>query len=90
DLMLRTIPWRNNATLKKVFGELRPYVGLDYGRVFAQPLYGFTSQHHHYICQLPMLPDPALRRLIRAIFSLFLYIFSHSNPTFDVQANDFY
>ncbi|WP_254473163.1 ShlB/FhaC/HecB family hemolysin secretion/activation protein [Bartonella sp. B1098] len=44
DLMLRTIPWRNNATLKKVFGELRPYVGLDYGRVFAQPLYGFTNE----------------------------------------------
>ncbi|GAA5097932.1 two-partner secretion system transporter TpsB2 [Bartonella acomydis] len=44
DLMLRTIPWRNNATLKKVFGELRPYVGLDYGRVFAQPLYGFANE----------------------------------------------
>ncbi|GAA5097975.1 two-partner secretion system transporter TpsB2 [Bartonella acomydis] len=44
DLMLRTIPWRNNATLKKVFGEFRPYVGLDYGRVFAQPLYGFTNE----------------------------------------------
>lgn len=44
DLMLRTIPWRNNATLKKVFGELRPYVGLDYGRIFAQPLYGFTNE----------------------------------------------
>ncbi|WP_175868301.1 ShlB/FhaC/HecB family hemolysin secretion/activation protein [Bartonella gabonensis] len=44
DLMLRTIPWRNNPTLKKVFGELRPFVGLDYGHVFAQPLYGFTNE----------------------------------------------
>ncbi|CAK01425.1 hemolysin activator protein precursor [Bartonella tribocorum CIP 105476] len=44
DLMLRTIPWSNSATLKKTLGELRPYVGLDYGRVFSQALYGFTSE----------------------------------------------
>ncbi|PIT68081.1 ShlB/FhaC/HecB family hemolysin secretion/activation protein [Bartonella tribocorum] len=44
DLMLRTIPWSNSATLKKTLGELRPYVGLDYGRVFSQALYGFTNE----------------------------------------------
>lgn len=44
DLFLRTIPWSNNVTFKKTLGELRPYVGLDYGRVFSQPLYGFTSE----------------------------------------------
>ncbi|WP_019220353.1 ShlB/FhaC/HecB family hemolysin secretion/activation protein [Bartonella senegalensis] len=44
DLSLRTIAWSNKATLKKVLGELRPYVGLDYGRIFSQPLYGFTHE----------------------------------------------
>ncbi len=44
DLLLRTIPWNNHATFKKVFGELRPFVGLDYGRVFSQPLYGLTNE----------------------------------------------
>ncbi|CAF27517.1 ShlB/FhaC/HecB family hemolysin secretion/activation protein [Bartonella henselae] len=44
ELFLRTIWWSNNATLKKVFGELRPFVGLDYGRVFPQALYGFTHE----------------------------------------------
>ncbi|WP_406604379.1 ShlB/FhaC/HecB family hemolysin secretion/activation protein [Bartonella gliris] len=49
DLLLRTIPWSNSAALKKLLGELRPYVGLDYGRVFSQPqadnrLYGFTGE----------------------------------------------
>ncbi|WP_375638857.1 ShlB/FhaC/HecB family hemolysin secretion/activation protein [Bartonella sp. AA16NXGY] len=43
DLLLRTIPWSNHTTFKKVFGELRPYVGLDYGRVFSQVLYGIKS-----------------------------------------------
>ncbi|WP_273760747.1 ShlB/FhaC/HecB family hemolysin secretion/activation protein [Bartonella sp. ML70XJBT.G] len=44
DLLLRTIPWRNHGVFQKTLGELRPYVGLDYGRVFAQPLYGFTNE----------------------------------------------
>ncbi|WP_409361864.1 ShlB/FhaC/HecB family hemolysin secretion/activation protein [Bartonella heixiaziensis] len=44
DLSLRAVPWRNNASLKKVLGELRPFVGLDYGRVFSQPLYGITGE----------------------------------------------
>ncbi len=43
DLLLRTIPWNNHATFKKVLGELRPFVGLDYGRVFSQVLYGVKS-----------------------------------------------
>ncbi|KEC55589.1 ShlB/FhaC/HecB family hemolysin secretion/activation protein [Bartonella koehlerae] len=43
DLLLRTIPWSNNAKLKRIFGELRPYIGLDYGRVFSNSLYGFTG-----------------------------------------------
>ncbi|WP_074380805.1 ShlB/FhaC/HecB family hemolysin secretion/activation protein [Bartonella doshiae] len=44
DLLLRTLPWSNNTILKKVFGELRPFIGLDYGRVFSQPLYGFRRE----------------------------------------------
>ncbi|WP_244925590.1 ShlB/FhaC/HecB family hemolysin secretion/activation protein [Bartonella vinsonii] len=44
DLSLRTIPWSNSASLKKVLGELRPFVGLDYGRVFSQALYGMTGE----------------------------------------------
>ncbi|WP_455466711.1 ShlB/FhaC/HecB family hemolysin secretion/activation protein [Bartonella sp. B39] len=49
DLLLRIIPWSNNASFKRVFGELRPYIGLDYGCVFSQPqavnpLYSFTSE----------------------------------------------
>ncbi|USP03711.1 ShlB/FhaC/HecB family hemolysin secretion/activation protein [Bartonella taylorii] len=44
DLSLRALPWSNNASLKKVLGELRPFIGLDYGRVFSQPLYGFTHE----------------------------------------------
>ncbi|WP_455479877.1 ShlB/FhaC/HecB family hemolysin secretion/activation protein [Bartonella sp. B23] len=49
DLLLRTIPWSDNVVFKSVFGEFRPYIGLDYGRAFSQPqadnrLYGFTSE----------------------------------------------
>ncbi|EJF96780.1 hypothetical protein MEI_01392 [Bartonella vinsonii subsp. arupensis Pm136co] len=44
DLFLRTVPWSNSASFKKVFGELRPFVGLDYGRVFSQALYGMTGE----------------------------------------------
>ncbi|WP_246792655.1 ShlB/FhaC/HecB family hemolysin secretion/activation protein, partial [Bartonella grahamii] len=32
DLLLRTIPWSDHAKLKKVFGEIRNYVGLEDGR----------------------------------------------------------
>lgn len=67
DLILRTVPWCNNGVLKKTFGELRPFVILDYGLVFVQPLYGFTSRYHRYICQPPMLLALALRRFIRAV-----------------------
>ncbi|ENN94743.1 ShlB/FhaC/HecB family hemolysin secretion/activation protein [Bartonella vinsonii] len=44
DLSLRTVPWSNSASFKKFFGELRPFVGLDYGRVFSQALYGMTGE----------------------------------------------
>ncbi|SPU27768.1 Hemolysin transporter protein shlB precursor [Candidatus Bartonella washoeensis] len=49
DLSLRAVPWSNSAPLKKVFGEFRPYVGLDYGCVFSQSqtdnhLYGLTRE----------------------------------------------
>jgi hemolysin activation/secretion protein len=36
DFIWRTQPWADNAALVKAFGELRPYVGLDYGCVPSQ------------------------------------------------------
>jgi hemolysin activation/secretion protein len=36
DLIWRTAPWAGNEALVKALGELRPYVGLDYGRVASQ------------------------------------------------------
>lgn len=36
DLAWRTQPFAGNANLSKAFGELRPYVGLDYGRIASQ------------------------------------------------------
>ncbi|MCZ2159249.1 ShlB/FhaC/HecB family hemolysin secretion/activation protein [Bartonella sp. 220] len=44
DLSLRAVPWSNSTSLKKVFGELRPFVGLDYGRIFSQACYGLKSE----------------------------------------------
>nr|WP_245512988.1 ShlB/FhaC/HecB family hemolysin secretion/activation protein [Rhizobium sp. BK376] len=39
DLVWRTQPFAGNATVAKIFGELRPYVGIDYGRIAAQSRY---------------------------------------------------
>ncbi|MBM7045765.1 ShlB/FhaC/HecB family hemolysin secretion/activation protein [Rhizobium lusitanum] len=39
DLAWRTQPFTENAALAKMFGEFRPYVGLDYGRVASQARY---------------------------------------------------
>ncbi|ENN86708.1 polypeptide-transport-associated domain protein ShlB-type [Rhizobium freirei PRF 81] len=36
DLVWRTQPFADNAALAKIFGEFRPYVGLDYGRIASQ------------------------------------------------------
>lgn len=39
DLVWRTQPFADNAELAKIFGEFRPYVGLDYGRIARQAHY---------------------------------------------------
>ncbi|MFS8116156.1 ShlB/FhaC/HecB family hemolysin secretion/activation protein [Rhizobium jaguaris] len=39
DLVWRTQPFADNAALSKMFGEFRPYVGLDYGRIASQTRY---------------------------------------------------
>jgi hemolysin activation/secretion protein len=39
DLVWRTQPFAGNAELSKAFGEFRPYVGLDYGRIASQSRY---------------------------------------------------
>ncbi|QRM39419.1 ShlB/FhaC/HecB family hemolysin secretion/activation protein [Rhizobium rhizogenes] len=39
DLVWRTQPFADNAELAKIFGEFRPYVGLDYGRIARQARY---------------------------------------------------
>ncbi|QRM39232.1 ShlB/FhaC/HecB family hemolysin secretion/activation protein [Rhizobium rhizogenes] len=39
DLVWRTQPFADNAELAKIFGEFRPYVGLDYGRIARQTRY---------------------------------------------------
>jgi hemolysin activation/secretion protein len=36
DLIWRTEPWAGNEAFVKALGELRPYVGLDYGRIASQ------------------------------------------------------
>lgn len=43
ELVWKTMPWRDNATMAKRLGELRPYVGLDYGHVFSQKSYGIAG-----------------------------------------------
>ncbi|CAN7706916.1 ShlB/FhaC/HecB family hemolysin secretion/activation protein [Rhizobium rhizogenes] len=39
DLVWRTQPFADNAELARIFGEFRPYVGLDYGRIASQARY---------------------------------------------------
>ncbi|MFS8056731.1 ShlB/FhaC/HecB family hemolysin secretion/activation protein [Rhizobium sp. BR 317] len=36
DLVWRAQPFADNAALSKMFGEFRPYVGLDYGRIASE------------------------------------------------------
>lgn len=39
DLVWRTQPFADNAELARIFGEFRPYVGLDYGWIASQARY---------------------------------------------------
>jgi len=43
DLVWRTQPFADKAELERIFGELRRYVGLDYGRIAAEPHYGIAG-----------------------------------------------
>ncbi|PRD40443.1 ShlB/FhaC/HecB family hemolysin secretion/activation protein [Phyllobacterium phragmitis] len=43
EITWRTMPWADNAFLAKGLGELRPYVGLDYGHVFGEERYGIEG-----------------------------------------------
>jgi len=43
DLVWRTQPFSNNAALARIFGELRPYLGLDYGWIASQPRFGIDG-----------------------------------------------
>ncbi len=43
ELVWRVQPWASHETLKRRLGELRPYVGLDYGHVFRQERYGIDG-----------------------------------------------
>lgn len=43
ELVWRTIPWENNTRVTELLGEWKPYLGLDHGRVFAQPAYQIDS-----------------------------------------------
>ncbi len=36
EVVWRMVPWKNNAGVTKSLGELRPYLGLDYGHVMTQ------------------------------------------------------
>lgn len=45
EIAWRTVPWGNDAKLVSAFGEFRPYVGLDYGQVFAQADWGFEDEN---------------------------------------------
>jgi hemolysin activation/secretion protein len=40
ELLWRLMPWQSNATMVKAVGELRPYVGLDYGHIYSQRRFG--------------------------------------------------
>lgn len=43
EIVWRTMPWENDGPLAKVLGELRPYVGLDYGHVYSQQRFGISG-----------------------------------------------
>lgn len=45
DLIWRSMPWANQAALVTALGEFRPYVGLDYGQIFAQSKYNFANEN---------------------------------------------
>ncbi|KAA3497841.1 ShlB/FhaC/HecB family hemolysin secretion/activation protein [Rhizobium rhizogenes] len=44
ELAWRTMPWEGTS-LAPVLGELRPYLGLDYGRVFSQHRFDISDDH---------------------------------------------
>lgn len=44
ELVWRTMPWEGTS-LAPVLGELRPYLGLDYGRVFSQNRFDISDGH---------------------------------------------
>jgi len=44
ELTWRTMPWEGTS-LAPVIGELRPYLGLDYGRVFSQHRFDIPDGH---------------------------------------------
>lgn len=44
ELTWRTMPWEGTS-LAPVLGELRPYLGLDYGRVFSQDRFDIPDGH---------------------------------------------
>ncbi|WP_281039322.1 MULTISPECIES: ShlB/FhaC/HecB family hemolysin secretion/activation protein [unclassified Rhizobium] len=44
ELAWRTVPWEG-STLAPILGELRPYVGFDFGRVFSQDRFDIPGGH---------------------------------------------
>ncbi len=42
ELVWRTLPWEGTSAAS-ILGELRPYVGLDYGHVFAQERFDVSA-----------------------------------------------
>lgn len=43
ELTWRTMPWAQSETLRKRLGEVRPYLAIDYGHVFAQQRFGIAG-----------------------------------------------
>lgn len=43
EIIWRTQPWAGNEMLVERLGELRPYVGIDYGRIFGQADFGIEA-----------------------------------------------
>lgn len=43
EITWRMMPWRESRGASELLGELRPYLGLDYGRTFGQARYGIDG-----------------------------------------------
>lgn len=43
DIAWRTMPWADSPKMVELLGELRPYLGLDHGRIFSQSSYGIEG-----------------------------------------------